>query len=387
MGRRAGGDHATLGRGVSRSLSDLRVLIVHDWIVAWGGAERTLAEMLNVFPNADLRVGLLGEGRQDLNATTRRARETWLARIPFARTRHRWLLPLYPAAFRSIDTSGYDLVISSAHAFAKTVRVSPGTPHLCYCYSPPRYLYDLEDTYAEASSVVGGVLRLGGPLLRRIDRLSAARVDRFVGISHYIAERIRGCYGREAEVVYPPVSPKMTSSGRAARGRDLLSLGRLVPYKRVDLAIQAANRLRQPLVVAGDGPERSRLERMAGPTVRFLGEVTEARAGELMETCRLMLFNAEEDFGITPVEANAHGLPVVAYGRGAARETMVDGESAEFFDAPTPESLAAAVQRALGRDWDDARIRANGSRFSPERFRRGLAAAVTRLLEDRDPES
>ena len=139
--------------------------------------------------------------------------------------------------------------------------------------------------------------------------------------------------------------------------------------------------------MAGDGPERSRLERMAGPTVRFLGEVTEARAGELMETCRLMLFNAEEDFGITPVEANAHGLPVVAYGRGAARETMVDGESAEFFDAPTPESLAAAVQRALGRDWDDARIRANGSRFSPERFRRGLGAAVTRLLEDRDPES
>ncbi len=370
-----------------RALSDLRVLIVHDWIVAWGGAERTLAEMLNVFPNADLRVGILGEGRRDLNATTRRARETWLSRLPFARTHHRWLLPLYPAAFRTIDTSGYDLVISSAHAFAKTIRVSPGTPHLCYCYSPPRYLYDLEDTYAEASSIVGGVLRMAGPVLRRIDRKSADRVDKFVGISHYIADRIRRCYGREAAVVYPPVSAKVLSGSRAARGKDLLSLGRLVPYKRVDLAVQAANLLQQPLVVAGDGPERARLERMAGPTVRFLGEVSEERAGELMESCRLMLFNAEEDFGIAPLEANAHGLPVVAYGRGAARETMVDGESAVFFDNPTPESLAAAVQRALGRDWDDAKVRANGSRFSPERFRRGLASEVSLLLADRDPAS
>jgi glycosyltransferase involved in cell wall biosynthesis len=369
---------------VIRALSDLRVLIVHDWIVAWGGAERTLAEMLILFPNADLRVGILGEGRQDLNATTRRARETWLGRLPFARTRHRWLLPLYPAAFRSIDTSGYDLVISSAHAFAKTVRVSPATPHLCYCYSPPRYLYDLEDTYAEASSIIGGVLRMGGPVLRRIDRRSAACVDRFVGISHYIAERIRRCYGRDAGVVYPPVSPKVHSLTRSVRGTELLSLGRLVPYKRVDLAIQAANLLQQPLVVAGDGPERGRLERMAGPTVRFLGEVTEERAGELMETCRLMLFNAEEDFGIAPVEANAHGLPVVAYGRGAARETMVDGESVEFFDEPTPESLATAVQRALGRDWDDATVRANGTRFSPERFRRGLESEVSELLAARD---
>ena len=365
------------------ALASLRVLIVHDWIVAWGGAERTLAEMLNVFPDADVRVGILGEGRQDLNATTRRARETWLGRLPFARTHHRWLLPLYPAAFRSIDTSGYDLVISSAHAFAKAVRVNPETPHLCYCYSPPRYLYDLEDTYADASSVIGGVLRMGGPVLRRIDRGSADRVDKFVGISHYIADRIRRCYGRDASVVYPPVSAKVLSPGTLRRGNELLSLGRLVPYKRVDLAVQAANLLQQPLVVAGDGPERARLERMAGPTVRFLGEVSEERAGELMESSRLMLFNAEEDFGITPVEANAHGLPVVAYGRGAARETMVDGGSAEFFDEPTPGSLASAVERALGRTWNEETVRANGTRFSPERFRRGLAAEVAQLLANR----
>ena len=184
-------------------------------------------------------------------------------------------------------------------------------------------------------------------------------------------------------MVYPPVSAKVLSPGTLRRGNELLSLGRLVPYKRVDLAVQAANLLQQPLVVAGDGPERARLERMAGPTVRFLGEVSEERAGELMESSRLMLFNAEEDFGITPVEANAHGLPVVAYGRGAARETMVDGGSAEFFDEPTPGSLASAVERALGRTWNEETVRANGTRFSPERFRRGLAAEVAQLLANR----
>ncbi len=362
---------------------DLRVLIVHDWIVAWGGAERTLVEMLTLFPRADLVTGILGAGRRDLNATTRRARETWLARLPFARTHHRWLLPLYPAAFGSIDTAAYDLVISSAHAFAKTIRTKPGVPHLCYCYSPPRYLYDLGDTYAEASNVVGSVLRLAGPTLRRIDRRSAEHVDSFVGISHYIADRIRRCYGREAAVVYPPVSPKVVSARNHHRTNDLLSLGRLVPYKRVDLAIEAANRMRLPLVIAGDGPERSRLERMAGPTVRFLGEVTEEQAGHLMETSRLMLFCAEEDFGIAPVEANAHGLPVVAYGRGAARETMVDGESAEFFDEPSPESLIAAVERALARQWDNRAVRVNATRFSSERFRAGLLSEVFRLLANR----
>ena len=165
----------------------------------------------------------------------------------------------------------------------------------------------------------------------------------------------------------------------------MLSLSRLVPYKRVDLAIEAANRLGQPLIVAGDGPERGRLEAIAGPTVTFLGEVSEEKAGELMETCGLMLFCAEEDFGIAPLEANAHGLPVVAFGRGASRETMNEGASGLFFDEATPESLAAAIERARAHRWDDAAIRANATRFTAARFREGFAAEVRRLLRDAVP--
>ena len=366
-------DHADL-------FASLRVLIVHDWIVAWGGAERTLEQLLVLFPQADLVVGVLGEGRRELNAVTRRARESWLARLPFARRHHRWFLPLYPAAFASVDARGYDLVISSSHAFAKMVRAPAEVPHLCYCHSPPRYLWDLHAEYRRERSVSGVALGLAAPLLRRIDRGSAGRVDSFVANSRYIAERILRCYDREAVVVYPPVAPKPARRRAGPRDDVLLSLGRLVPYKRVDLAIAAANATGQSLVVAGDGPERRRLERLAGPTVTFLGEVTEAEAGDLMERCRAMLFCAEEDFGIAPVEANAHGMPVVAYGRGGAVESMVSGVTAEFFDEPTVESLAGALERARTRQWNESAIRANAARFSAASFRAALADRVARLV-------
>jgi glycosyltransferase involved in cell wall biosynthesis len=360
-------------------LAALRVLIVHDWIVAWGGAERTVEELLSVFPRADLVVGVLGAGRRDLNAVTRRAKESWLARLPFARTHHRWFLPLYPAAFASIDTREYDLVISSASAFAKAVRTSPGTPHLCYCHSPPRYLWDLHEEYRRAGRRSGRALALGAPLLRTLDRATARRVGGFVANSHYVADRIRRHYGRDAAVVYPPVTAKPARRHVGPRDDVLLSLGRLVAYKRVDLAIEAANASGASLIVAGDGPERRRLEALAGPSVSFVGEVTDAEAGELMERARALVFCAEEDFGITPVEANAHGLPVVAYGRGGVRESMQPGASAEFFDAPTVDALVAALARARARAWNDSVVRANAARFSADRFRSGIAREVARL--------
>jgi glycosyltransferase involved in cell wall biosynthesis len=372
-----GSDHAEW-------LASLRVLIVHDWIVAWGGAERTLEQLLAVFPQADLVVGVLGEGRRDLNAVTRRARESWLARLPFARRHHRWFLPLYSAAFATVDTSGYDLVISSSHAFAKVVRSAPTTPHLCYCHSPPRYLWDLHAAYRRDGAPSGIALALAAPLLRVIDRLSARRVDAFVANSQYIADRIRRCYGRAATVVYPPVSAKPGRRRAAPREDVLLSLGRLVPYKRVDLAIEAANVTGARLIVAGDGPERERLQRLAGPSVTFVGEVGETEAGDLMERCRAMVFCAEEDFGIAPVEANAHGLPVVAYRRGGAMESLRAGVTAEFFDEPTSASLVEALERARRRDWDDVAIRANAERFSADRFRAGIADQVA-LLYGRGP--
>jgi glycosyltransferase involved in cell wall biosynthesis len=336
--------------------------------------------MLSVCPEADLAVGVLGDERRRHNAVTARARESWLAHLPFARTHHRWYLPLYPAAFSTIDTSGYDLVVSSSSAFAKTVHTDADTPHLCYCHTPPRYLWDLQRDYRRDTSLAGAALAIASPWLRRVDKASARRVDRFVANSHYVADRIRRYYGRDASVVYPPVAPKPATPTGRLRTDALLSFGRLVPYKRVDIAVQAATMLGEKLIVAGDGPERARLQRMAGPTVTFLGEVSEERAGELMESCRAMLFCAEEDFGIAPVEANAHGLPVVAYGRGAARESMLEGTTAEFFDEPTPDALAAAIARADARAWSDAAIRANAARFSTARFREGFTQQVLEVL-------
>jgi glycosyltransferase involved in cell wall biosynthesis len=361
-------------------LAALRVLIVHDWIVGWGGGERTVEELLSLFPRAELVVGVLGEGRRERNAVTRRAKETWLAKFPFARRHHRWFLPLYPAAFASLDTRGYDLVISSASAFAKAVRTARSTPHLCYCHSPPRYLWDLHQEYRRGADASGRALALGGPLLRALDRATARRVDRFVANSHYVADRIRRHYGLDAAVVYPPVTAKPASRRAGPRDDVLLSLGRLVAYKRVDLAIEAANAIGAPLIVAGDGPERRRLESLAGPSVTFVGEVTDAAAGELMERARALVFCAEEDFGITPLEANAHGLPVVAFGKGGACESMQPGVSAEFFDTPTVEAVLGALTRAGARTWNDTAVRANAARFSAERFRAGIKSEVARLL-------
>jgi glycosyltransferase involved in cell wall biosynthesis len=371
---------ATASADTPGDLAELRVLIVHDWITSWAGSERVVEQLLALFPRADLVVGVLDARAVPRNEVTTRASETWLRHVPLARRHHRWFLPAYPAAFAAIDTSGYDIVVSSAHAFAKCVRVARGTPHVCYCHSPPRYLWDLQSTYRRGAGVVGAMLGVATPVLRKVDVAAARRVDHFVANSHFIADRIARTYGRRAAVVYPPVSPKSTPVWRGARDEALLSFGRLVPYKRVDLAIRAANALRKPLLVAGDGPERARLEALAGPTVRFLGEVSEERAGELLERCSAMIFCAEEDFGIAPVEANAHGMPVVAFGRGAIRETMQEGATAVFFDAQTPEAVSAAVAQAVARPWDDASIRANAARFSPDRFRTEFAEQLRRVL-------
>lgn len=360
---------------MTATLRDLRVLVTHDWLVPWAGAERVLAEIMNVVPQADLVVGVRAGQIRHLNAVTRKARETWVGRIPFARDFHRWFVPLHYAAFARLDTSRYDLVISSSHAFAKAVRPASGRPHICYCHSPPRYLWDMGLAYREQSNVLGATaLQVTTPLLCALDRRTAAGVTHFVSNSAYVARRIEAAYGRDATVVFPPVEPKPAMP--KPREDFLLVLGRLVAYKRVDLAIQAAERLGIPLVVAGSGRERASLERLAGPNVTFLGEVDEATAGDLMERCRAFVFCAEEDFGIAPVEANAHGAPVVAFGRGGVTESMVRDETAVLFDRQDVDAVARAIECAMGRAWDERAIRANAARFAPARFRDAFSAVV-----------
>lgn len=363
------------------SLAGLRILIVHEWLYTRAGAERCLEQLLALVPHADLLVGMVTPEMRRSYPPAKRAMESWVGKLPGARRHHRWFLPVHALAFRTFDTSKYDLVISLSHALEKTIRKRPGAKHVCYCFSPPRYLYDLRDAYADRAPLAQrlALAAMTAPM-RAIDRAGAKGVDRFVCISRTVAGRVQRVYGRDSDVVYPPVSVKAeTSTGR--REDFLLSLGRLVTYKRVDLAVAAANRLGMRLVVAGDGPERDRLRKLAGPTVEFAGEVSEAEAGRLMATCRAFVFCGEEDFGIAPVEANAHGAPVVAYARGGLTETMQEGVTGVMFHEQTAAAVAAAVYHCLSHPWDEKRLRDNAGRFSPERFREGMTTILRRLTE------
>lgn len=371
---------------MSRDLNDLRVLFVHQWLYTWAGAERVLEELVAVAPHADILSGIVTPDMRNAHDIARRARESWVGAIPGARTRHRWFLPLHAVAFSAFDARDYDLIVSVSHAFEKMIRARNGATHVCYCLSPPRYLWDLRETYAAMATLPQRLaLRCAGPVLRAIDRRGAARVDHFVSISRHVADRVRRCYARESAVVYPPVRSKPATASMPRHDGEpfLLSLGRLVPYKRVDLAIRAAERLQIKLVVAGDGPERQRLEGLAGRYTEFVGQVSEEQAARLLAECSAFVFCGEEDFGIAPLEANAHGKPVVAYRRGAAAETLREAESAVFFDLQEVPAVAAAIERCLATKWDKGTLEKNAARFAPARFREEMRSALQRALEAR----
>lgn len=370
------------GETEETELTGLRVLIVHEWLYAWAGAERCLEQMFEVLPQADLLVGVVTPEMRNYNDTSRRARESWVGRLPSARHRHRWFLPFHALAFAMEDTTTYDLVISSSHAFEKFVRARGRARHLCYCYSPPRFLWDMQHVYASRATLAQrAALRIAAAPARALDRASARRVDRFVSISRYIAERVERCYGVVSDVVYPPVAERPSATPQPRRGEPyLLHLGRLVEYKRIDLLVAAAERLRMRLIIAGAGPERERLARLAGPFTELRGAVSESEAASLLANCSAFAFAGEEDFGIALVEANAHGRPVVCYARGGAVETMVDGETAVMFHRQDVESIAAAVKQCLARSWDPEVLRRNAARFSPKRFRAEFRAAVESVI-------
>jgi glycosyltransferase involved in cell wall biosynthesis len=371
------------GQVADPRFAGLRVLIVHEWLYTWAGGERCVEQMLKVFPDATLLVGVKMPHMRDFNDIARRAEETWVGKLPGARTKHRWFLPFHALAFAMRDTTSYDLVISSSHAFEKFARASGDTKHVCYCYSPPRFLWDLYEEHLElASPAERMALRLSAPVLRALDRRAAGGVDRFVSISKYVAQRVKRSYGVESDVVYPPVEakPVASSTGGSPQAPYLLYLGRLVEYKRIDVLIAAAERMGRRLVIAGKGPERGRLERLAGRNTEFVGALSEADAGTLLANCSAFVFAADEDFGIAPVEANAHGRPVVCLRRGGAIETMIDGETAEFFDKAEVDDVVRAIRACDARRWDANRLKLNASRFSPEAFRRGLGESVAAVL-------
>ena len=360
-------------------LAKTRVALVHDWLTGMRGGERCLEVFAELFPDADLYTLLHVPGSVSPVIESRRIVTSFIQRMPRARERYRQYLPLFPAAVRAFDLRGYDLVLSSSHAVAKSVRAPAGALHVCYCFTPMRYVWDLYDDYCGARAGLAARLVMP-PLaawLRRWDRRTAAGVHHFVAISRFVADRIRRAYGRSAEVIHPPVDVSRFRLDDAA-GEFYLVVSALTPYKRVDLAVEACNRLGRRLLVVGSGPEAPRLRTLAGPTVELLGWRDDAETAGLYARCRALLFPPREDFGIAPLEAMAAGRPVIAFGEGGARETVVPpGEGVPptglFFARQTVEDLSDAIRR----------FEASAGQFEPKALRRRAEAFDRALFRER----
>jgi len=350
----------------------MKVALVHPWLVRMRGGEKALEAIAELYPEADLFTLLSDPARLSEPLRRRRIRTSWLDALPGARRLYPRLFPLHPAAYASLDLRGYGLVITSDSSLAKTVRIDADAVHVCWCLTPPRYLWDMQEIYlASVGPVARWTARLLFPRLRRLDREAAGRVHHFVAISEHVRRRIERHYGRDATVIYPPVEA-FEPDLAAPPGDYYLAVGQLVPYKRMDLAVLASKKLGRKLVVIGEGPERRRIERLTGPGVSMLGWQEDAVVRRHLAACRALLFPGEEDFGIVPVEAQMAGRPVIAYRRGGAVETVIAGETGIFFDEQAPDALAEAIYRFERGEAGFSReaIRRNALRFERGVFQR-----------------
>ena len=382
-----------------RSLDSLRVALVHDWLTGMRGGEKCLEVLCEMFPKAPIHTLVHWKGKLSPAIESHPIHESWIARMPFGRSRYRAYIASFPKAIESFDLSGYDLVVSVSHCAAKGVVTRADTLHVCYCNTPVRYFWDLAAEYF-APARAGWMERLAGPSIahrfRLWDRISADRVDLFIGNSFNIRDRIRKHYRRPALVVYPPVdtdffTPDSPAPLPAGEDAPFLTVSALVPYKGVDLTIRAANQVGAKLRVIGSGPDRKRLRSLAGPTVRFEEWVSMESLRDAYRECRALIQAHEEDFGIAPLEALACGRPAVVLAKGGALETVTP-DTGVFFREPTEEALAEAMREVARRRFDPLALRRQALLFSRERYRdemRSLLETAYRahLLRHQDPDA
>jgi glycosyltransferase involved in cell wall biosynthesis len=359
-------------------------VLLHHWLVTMRGGEKVLQELAAMFPAAPIHTLVARPDRLAPDLRARHIVPSLLQRVPGAATHHTRMLPLFPWAVRSIRIGrGTGLVVCSDAAVIKGAPVPPGAKMVCYCHSPPRYLWDLREQYARQATDLGVlgrlVFRAVSPLVRNFDKAASRRVDVFVANSAFVRERIRRCYGRDSRVVHPFVDLENFQPGDGPEDFYLV-VSQLVPYKRIDLAVDAFNRLGKRLVVIGDGPEKRALEQRAGRNVEFLGTRDAASLRDHYRRCRALVFPGVEDFGITPLEAMASGRPVIACGEGGVLESVQEERTGLFFRGQHAEALAAAVVRFETRRWSVESCRQRAEEFSRGRFR----AEMDRVLAECD---
>ncbi|MEM9219370.1 MAG: glycosyltransferase [Cyanobacteria bacterium P01_F01_bin.150] len=369
----------------------MKTAIIHEWLVKHAGSERVVEQMLMAYPNADLfsLVDFL-EGPLRSFIQNKPVNTSFIQHLPFARSHFRQYLPFMPLAIEQFDLSDYDLVLSSHHAVTKGVITRADQLHISYVHTPIRYGWDLQHQYLNSIDKVNGTWTVRSLLTRIIlhylrlwDVACANRVDAFLANSQYVARRVWKTYRRSAQVIYPPV---LVDRFKPQRQRDdfYFVLSRFVPYKRVDIIVSAFTQLDLPLIVVGDGPEQSRIQQLAGPNVTLLPPQPEEVVADYMNRCKAFVYAAEEDFGIAPVEAQAAGAPVIAYGKGGVLETVIPGKTGILFDHQTPESVMAAVQTVESGQviFASDLICDNAARFGPDRFQRELSRFVDQTWRD-----
>ncbi|HKD19716.1 MAG TPA: glycosyltransferase [Thermoanaerobaculia bacterium] len=362
----------------------MKTAVVHDWLNGMRGGEKVLEAILPLVPAPTIFTLFHVPGSVSAAIESHPIRASFLNRLPFSRRHYRNYLPLFASAVESFDLSGFDLVVSSSHCVAKGAVARAGAPHLCYCHTPVRYAWDQFDVYfPKGATRLRSVKAAAVGRLRAWDLATATRPSRYLANSSAVADRIARHYGREARVCHPPVDVEFfrPADSPPARGDFLLAVGALVPYKRFDVAIEVARRLRRPLVLVGRGPEESRLAALAdGAPVEFRAALAPEDLRELYWTCAAYLQPGEEDFGISTVEALACGAPVAALGRGGVRDIVRDGENGALSHSDDADALAGAVGRALGAGFDYTRLRASALPFRAERFAAEFGGALGELL-------
>jgi glycosyltransferase involved in cell wall biosynthesis len=364
----------------------MEVALVHDWLNQLGGAEAVLENLVQLFPRAPIYTSIYWRDEMPPAYMDWDIRPLWLNHAPGIYDHYQQYFALYPAAWSSLNLARYDVILSNKSGFCHGLRARHRhrrALHICYCLAPTRYVWTF-DEYARSEGMRASLRLAMKPLitvLRRWDYRAAQRVDHFIAISTEIQQRIKRYYRRDSDIIYPPVDIRRFAP-QPGHGDYYLIVSRLIPYKRIDLAIEAFNRLGLPLVIAGSGRDAARLENLAKSNVQFLGRVPGADLPDLMARCKAFIFPGREDFGITPVEAQASGRPVIAFGAGGALDTVIDGETGVLFEEQTVESFTAAVKRCNTLKFDSAAIRRHAETFSTETFQQKLTTFIEEKYAD-----